>query len=228
MSEVENPVAMEACWNSIGVWGNQEPRCEKLTDVIHCRNCKVYWDAGRKVFDREIPEGYLDQWTQTLAGIPEERSKDTLSIIYFRLGEEWFSLSTRYFVEVSQIKAIHHIPHQSKKIIMGLVNVGGSVRLCFSLSNMLGVAQNDSNKTINHSVYRRYLVIQINDNDFVFPVDEVGGVYRYSKPELKQVPATIESEKAGLLTGILEIEGNDVACLDGDKLGLAFEGLING
>lgn len=228
MSEVESPTTVQTCWNTIGVWGNQMPRCEKLDDVVHCRNCKVYWDAGRQVFDKAIPAGYLDQWTQTLASIPEERTKDSLSIIYFRLGDEWFSLSTGYFVEVSQIKSVHRIPHQVNSIITGLVNVGGSVHLCFSLSDLLGVTQTENKNKEQHGVYRRYIVVHINDNDFVFPVDEVGGVYRYSRSELKQVPATIEADKATLLTGVLQIDGNDVACLDGQKLGLAFEEKING
>lgn len=227
MSEVDSPV-LATCWNTIGVWGSQAPRCEKLKQVVHCRNCKVYWDAGRQVFDRGIPEGYLDQWTQILAGVPEERTKDTLSIIYFRIGEEWFSLSTRYFVEVSQIKSIHRIPHQSGESITGLVNVGGSVRLCFSLSNLLSIKDGSDQPKAKHGVYQRYLVIQIDENDFVFPVDEVGGVYRYSAPELKQVPATIDGERAGLLLGVLEIDGNNVACLDAEKLGLAIGAMING
>lgn len=227
MSEVDNLTSV-TYWNSIGVWGDQSPRCEKLKEVIHCRNCKTYWDAGRQVFDKGIPEGYLEQWTTALAGVPEEKSKDTLSIIYFRLGEEWFSLSTRYFVEVSQIKSLHQIPHQTGKAITGLVNVGGSVRVCFSLANLLGVTESTDNHNLKHGVYRRYLVVQINESDFVFSVDEVGGVVRYASPDLKQVPATIEAEKAGLLLGMLEIDGNNVACLDAEKLGLAFEGMLNG
>ena len=226
MSQVDIPVAA-TCWSTIGVWGTQTPRCEKLQDVIHCRNCKVYWDAGREVFDRSLPEGYLDQWTKTLAGIPEERSKDTLSIIYFRLANEWFSLSSSHFVEVSQIKSAHRIPHQSGGFIIGLVNVGGSVRLCFSLSDLLGVEKSKDEAQKKYGVYQRYLVVKINDEDFVFPVDEVGGVYRYASSELKQVPATIEPDKASLLLGVLEIEGNNVACLDAEKLRMAFKGTSN-
>ena len=225
---VENVSEVTTCWNTIGVWGTQSPRCEKLQDVIHCRNCKTYWDAGRDVFDKEIPLDYLSQWTQTLAGIPESRSSDTQSIIYFRLGEEWFSLSTNNFVEVSQIKSIHNIPHQKGKVITGLVNVGGSVRLCFSLSKLLGVAEASTKQARQHGVYQRYLVVQISDSDYVFPVDEVGGVHRYDPAELKQVPVTIEPEKAALLLGVVDIEGNHVACIDEDKLAFAFEGVANG
>ena len=227
MSQVEIPISV-ACWNTVGVWGNQEPRCEKLEEVIHCRNCKIYWDAGREVFERTIPEGYLDQWTTMLAGIPQERSKDTLSIIYFRIGDEWFALSTNYFVEVSQKKSIHNIPHRDGKFITGLVNVGGSVRLCFSLAKLLGVREKNSSAKNNHGVYQRYLVVKINEHDYVFPVDEVGGVSRYASSDLKQVPATIDSGKADLILGMVSIDENDVACINADKLGQSLEGMING
>lgn len=226
MNLVKTPV-IATCWSTIGVWGTKTPRCEKLQDVIHCRNCKVYWEAGREVFDRAIPDGYLDQWTKALAGIPEARSKDTLSIIYFRLDNEWFSLASSHFIEVSQIKSAHKIPHQSGGFITGLVNVGGSVRLCFSLSDLLGVKQSANEPQNKYGVYQRYLVVKIKDEDFVFPVDEVGGVYRYAPAELKQVPATVEHEKADLLLGMLEIDGNNVACIDAEKMRLAFKGLNN-
>ena len=227
MSHVNSPMAV-SCWNTIGVWGTQSPRCEKLQNVIHCRNCKVYWDAGREVFNRSIPDGYLDQWTTILAGIPQERSKNTLSIIYFRLGNEWFSLSTRNFIEVSQVKSVHKIPHQKRHFVNGLVNVNGTVRLCFSLSKLLGVTDINHGDQMKHGVYQRYLVVQINDKDYVFPVDEVGGVYRYASSDLKHIPATIEPEKAGLLLGVLLVDGNDVACISAEKLGQALEEVING
>ena len=227
MSQVKNPVAT-TCWRTIGVWGTSTPRCEKLREVVHCRNCEVYWDAGREVFERTLPEGYLDYWTRILSGVPEARSKDTLSIIYFRIAREWFALPSSHFVEVSPMKPVQRIPHQSGKYIIGLVNVGGSIRLCFSLGNMLGVTDQAETQVKKYGVYQRYLVVNINKEDFVFPVDEVGGVYRYASKELAQVPATVEPERAGLLLGMLEIEGNNVACIDIEKLGLGFTGVVNG
>ncbi len=227
MSQIESPVTT-TCWRTIGVWGTNTPRCEKLRDVVHCRNCEVYWDAGRQVFDRSLPEGYLDHWTKTLSIVPEARSKDTLSIIYFRIAGEWFSLPSSHFVEVSPMKPVQRIPHQIGKIITGLVNVGGSVRLCFSLGDLLGVTDSKDASMKKYGVYQRYLVVNINNEDFVFSVDEVGGVYRYASAELNQVPATIEPDRANLLLGMLEIEGNNVACIDAVKLGQAFTGIING
>jgi len=227
MSEIKSP-SQVSCWNTVGVWGNQAPRCEKLNDVIHCRNCPVYCEAGRKVFEKRIPEGYIEQWTRIISGDVEPVSKLSQSIISFRLSDEWFSLSTRNFVEVSQIKSIHKIPHKTSDLILGVVNVGGAVRLCFSLSFLLGVENDDAKRSNPRGVYKRYLVVQISDTDYVFPVDEVGGVYRYDPEELKQVPVTIEAEKAQLLLGVLDIAGNKVACIDADKISRAFGVMIGG
>jgi chemotaxis-related protein WspD len=226
MSETEIPVKAN-CWNTVGVWGSQAPRCEKLNEVIHCRNCGVYWDAGRQVFEKSIPEGYIEQWTRIISGELAPVSKTSQSIIYFRIGEEWFSLSTRNFVEVSQLKAIHKIPHQSGKLILGIANIGGAVRLCFSLAFLLGVAQDEEGKQTNpRGVYKRYLVVKINNEDYVFPVDEVGGVHRYDPDDLKQVPSTIETEKADLLLGMLVIDGKNVACIDANRLAQTFEVML--
>jgi len=230
MSETDIPadVTVKAsCWNTVGVWGRQMPRCEKLNEVIHCRNCSVYWDAGRQVFEKRIPDGYLEQWTRVISNDVEPVSKTSQSIIYFRIQEEWFSLSTRNFVEVSQMKSVHRIPHQSGQLILGMINIGGSVRLCFSLAFLLGVAQPEkSDQSVSRGTYKRFLVIQINNRVYVFPVDEVGGVYRYDPEDLKQVPSTIELEKADLLLGMLDIDDKRVACIDANKLAQTFEVML--
>ena len=223
MSETETPVKAR-CWNTVGVWGSQAPRCEKLAEVIHCRNCSVYWEAGRQVFENRIPDGYIEQWTQVISGKLQPVSKTSQSIIYFRIGDEWFSLSTRNFIEVSQVKSVHKIPHQSRSLILGVINISGSVRLCFSLAFLLGVGKTDDSELPDQrGVYKRYLVMQINNKDYVFPVDEVGGVHRYDPEDLKQVPVTIEEEKAQLLLGVLDIDGRNVACIEATKLATTFE-----
>ena len=227
MSEVEN-YSKVSCWNTVGVWGNQAPRCEKLSDVIHCRNCPVYYEAGRAVFEKRIPQEYIEQWTKIISGDFEPVSKISQSVISFRLHDEWFALPTRNFIEVSQVKNIHKIPHEINNLILGVVNVGGAVRLCFSLVNLLGVSTESQFKENIRGGYKRYLLIQIDDVDYVFPVDEVGSVYRYDPEDLKQVPVTIETEKAELLLGVLEIENYKIAYIDVEKLQVGFGAMISG
>ena len=228
MSDIEIPVKA-SCWNTIGVWGKQALRCEKLKDVIHCRNCSIYWQAGRQVFDKRIPDGYIEQWTRIISGHLEPAAKTSQSVIYFRIGDEWFALSTRNFVEVAQDKFVHKIPRRSHKAVLGVINIGGSVRLSFSLAFLLGVSHQDDNKRLKvRGVYKRFLVVRINNKDYVFPVDEVGGVFRYNPEDLMQVPATMEAEKSQLLLGLLDVGGKNTACIDANKLAHTFEVMLGG
>ena len=94
------------------------------------------------------------------------------------------------------------------------------------MSHILGVnSASEKSRSIKHGIYKRYLVVKIEDNDFVFPVDEVGGVHRYDPDELNQIPLTFEPDKEGLILGSLDIDDRKVACIDAEKLIQVFEGL---
>lgn len=70
----DNPASAHIvnCWNSIGVWGRERPRCPVLLEVIHCRNCEKYIAAGQRALQRPVPGEYVQEWTRLLA-----RKKDT-------------------------------------------------------------------------------------------------------------------------------------------------------
>lgn len=55
------------CWNTVGVWSHVTDKCEKLSEHIHCRNCPVFSDEGRRVLDRAAPVGYLKEWRKSLS-----------------------------------------------------------------------------------------------------------------------------------------------------------------
>jgi len=219
---------LDRCWSTIGVWSQQPPRCEKLKEVVHCRNCRTYWDAGRQILDKGIPDGYLEQWTAILANNPEQHLLTDRSGIYFRLYDEWFSLPTRYFVEVSPIKYFHVVPHVRSKLIHGLINIGGAVHLCFSLSGLLNLQHKiKSLRDVKDKAYKRLVLVKINSQEFVFPVDEIGGVYHYSQSDIENVPESYPSEIKSFLSGILQIDNITVACLDAQRLAQGFEGFSN-
>jgi len=185
----------------------------------------MYWDAGRSVFDKLIPEGYLDQWKEVLSIQPQRNPRSTQSFMYFRLGDAWFALSTRYFVEVSPVKPLHQIPHLSRSVMLGLVNIGGAIRLCFSLHHLFEIAPVSSqNRNSSHGVYKRLIVVKISDHDFVFPVDEIGGVYRCAESEISKIAET-EAHRTEYLSGMLDIDGKKVACIDTLALANGLEGL---
>ena len=140
------------CWNRIGTSGDRS--CPELQTHIHCRNCPVFASAARTFFDRPAPDGYLAEWTQWLAGstaagdgeagesaVPgdQDRDRESISVLIFRLGQEWLAFRTQTVAEVTLPRPVHRIPHRSNEILIGLVNLRGQLQLCVSLHGLLGV-----------------------------------------------------------------------------------------
>ena len=57
----------------------------------------------------------------------------------FRLGREWLALPTHVCQEMAEMRPIHTLPHRSGPVLLGLVNIRGSIRLCVSLRELLGL-----------------------------------------------------------------------------------------
>src|SRR4029077_20883676 len=102
------------CWNHIGVSGDRT--CPELNTFIHCRNCPVFAAAARTFFDRPAPEGYLADWARWLAasegrearGAGNDQDQDSIvsngdgiSVLIFRLGEEWLAFRTDTVAQVT-------------------------------------------------------------------------------------------------------------------------------
>jgi len=208
-----------ACWNAIGVWGNQRPRCERLETVLHCRNCDVFASAGRGMLDRGLPEGYLDEWSEVFYQEKKPLVNASESVLVFRLGNEWIALPTHFVKEITQVGAIHKIPHRDENLVKGLANVRGELKICISLGHLLQLDRVNRSKLGRlQGVYERIVVVIHKDTEFVFPVSEVDGLVRYHPSQLENVPATITNAKAAFTTGVLMIEQKYIACLDHDLL----------
>src|SRR5581483_1899820 len=108
------------CWNRIGVGGDRS--CPELASVVHCHNCPVFSDAGRRFLDSLPPDGYLDEWTARLAEGKDEGIADELGIVLFRLGGEWLALPAGALREVISSRPIHRIPFHGG-LLAGVVNV---------------------------------------------------------------------------------------------------------
>ena len=212
-------IKLNDCWNHIGVWGSEQPRCEKLTAYTHCRNCEVYADAGRRILERRLPEKYESTWANIYAQEKEEQTTGTESITIFRLGSEWMAIPTNTIKEITEIQTIHSIPHRPNPVLRGLVNLRGQLRICVSLGHLLGV---DKGEIISHTasarIYNRMLNIGNDTDDFVFVVSEVKDTYRIDPATLTPAPATISKAKGTFTRGIIKWNEHDIACLDSELL----------
>lgn len=209
------PIPPEGCWKSIGVWGKEVPRCPRLDELIHCRNCPVFHTASLKVYERAIPDDYRLEWTNVLAASKEKFISNTRSVIVFRIGDEWAAIATSLCKEISRMMKIHRLPHNKSQILRGVVNNGGEIRSCFSLGNLLGIAKaSQIFEDGFHSVYSRMIVMEMAGQRYVFPVSEISGLLHYREEDRGELPQTVLDSAASYMNGVVKWEDKNVGCLD--------------
>jgi len=211
------------CWNSIGVWGREKPRCPVLDAVVHCQNCDKYIDAGRKVLSREVLKNSEiyggEEALLKYSEVRESNLKDSVSIMVLRLGDEWFAIPSKLCVLVTEEKPVHSIPNQKHRHIKGVVNISGEVQLCFSLGSLLGVREGTEKQVGSHrGLYNCLIVVLIDGKRYVFPVSEFRGLYRYNKSELLNVPDTISKDASQYLIGVINWKSLNIGCIDASLL----------
>ena len=207
---------IDDCWNHIGVWGSESSRCEKLKEVMHCRNCDKFSSSGQQVLEQPLSEEYLKDWAETYSHKKEKHLAGTSSSLVFRLGDEFYSFPSNTIVEVTEIRTIHSIPHSKSKSLQGLVNIRGELKICISIRNLLGVNKDkkqsaEANKNIS---YERMIVVKDDEQQFVFPVSEVIGSFRYNDEKIKAPPATVSNTKDSFTIAVLNVDQKHIACLD--------------
>lgn len=213
---------IDDCWNRIGIWGRDATRCPRLQEVVHCQNCLVYSDAGRQLLDRPLREEYRDEWTENLRRARAKAPAQRRSALVFRLGDEWFALNTAVVVEITQLRDIHSLPHATTTILKGLVNIRGELHLCVSLGALIGVEKSDGQNTDGRKIYDRIVVIERNGERYVFPVSEIKDIFYYDPDQRQAPPSTLALAAATYVTGMVELDGSKVGCLDTELL---FHGL---
>lgn len=209
------------CWKKIGVSGDQS--CKELKTCIHCRNCHVYSEAGRNLLEQAAPRDYLDEWTGEIARQKAPEAIGTLSLLIFRIEQEWLALPTTIFKEVTAVKSIHTIPHRSNNIFMGLVSIRGEILLCVSLGRLLGLKQDQQAVQNRPHVYRRMVVVGEGSDRWVFPVDEIQDIHRMPANAIKNAPVTVNMAESSYTKGIIALADKRVGLLDTDSLLHAFQ-----
>ncbi len=232
----EEPIFND-CWNKIGVKGDRT--CGELTAVIHCYECPVYAAVGDSLLEREPPADYLENWinileeTSTTPDIYDSneaiiRTAEAISIIIFRLGSEKLGLPVRMLQEVTHPCIVQPLPHRSNELFLGLVNIRGETLLCASLSHLLHIQttedkinnkpNQDSKSIVKPTKLQRMIVAGQGEDKWVFPVDEVHGIFRFHLNELQDAPVVISKSEEGYTKGIVYWESKKVNYLDSDLL----------
>ena len=243
-SEVNKPrqenSAYDACWRRIGVQGDNS--CPRLTEAVHCRNCPVFSAASQQLFEREAPPEYLEDWTQRIAESDTTTASEELSVVVFRIGAEWLGFDTHSVVEVVEPRPIHRVPHRTDRLLLGLANIRGELLLCVSLRELLGIEEDSphpnplpkgegtlgiGSKSISSAVAKaRLLVVEQEQTRWVFPVDQVDGVYRTSAQAFEDLPHTVERSVKFYSRAIFSHRSRKVGMLSQERVFQALEKTI--
>jgi chemotaxis-related protein WspD len=203
------------CWKEIGTFGDRS--CPELAALAHCRNCPVYSAAGRRLLDRELPDGYREEWTDRLATRKDAGQVETVSMIVFRLREELLALKTVFFQEAAEAAVPHSIPLRTGEVFKGIVNVNGELILCVSVAALLGITGEEEDGSADRKVYPRLVVVSRDGQRFAFPTDEILGVHRFPLADLQELPATVSRSIRALTAGILPWQERTVGLIEEEK-----------
>jgi len=187
-----------------------------LTEHIHCRNCPVFSAAGQRLYDRPPPEGYTDEWTERIAAAEDRDGAKSMPVILFRVSAEWLALDVKLAVEVSPIKTVRRVPHQTDDLLAGLVNIRGELQPAISLSVLLGIDVQAEKP--GAAVHRRLLVAERNNARWVFLVDEVDDVFHFSPNDLGALPGTVATGSLLYTRGIFRKDDRAIGYLDPDRI----------
>ena len=210
----QEQIVIDDCWNKIGIWGSELPRCEKLEKHIHCRNCNIYSEAGRKVLERNLTNNYEQDWAAVYSQEKQEYIIEKESLTIFRLGDEIMAIPTEYIMSVNDIGNIHTVPHQKSDILRGLINLHGELKICISLGRLLGLNKAVKEVESMHRVYNRMIEISNEGKEYIFIVSEVLGIHHITSKEHKEAPATISKSKGTFTQSFIKWKETDVSYLD--------------
>lgn len=172
------------CWNSIGVWRTQNAPCPRLSEYSHCRNCPVFSAMARTVLAQPRPDGDISEVSYLLDNTDTKTSHITVFI--FRLGDTHIAILSKYISEVAVVPTIAPVPNRGSGILKGVVNLAGELKLVVSLGKVLEILQVQHTQSRKKHAYERLVVLQIDQNEWVFPVSEVLGRFEVEHDAIKQ------------------------------------------
>lgn len=128
------------------------------------------------------------------------------------------ALATSCFKEILEVKPVHRVPFRNNPLLQGLINVGGQLKVSVYLDRLLKVSENADITEIGEILYKRMIVIRSGEETWVFPSDEVHGIFYVDPLKIENVPVSVLKSDSNYFNGIFNWHGRDVAILDHELL----------
>ncbi len=213
---------VDACWKRIGTLG--DGTCPHLAEHTRCLNCPVFAQAAAVLLDRPLDEAgvagaaAVRESTATATPVADNERATMQAALAFRIADEWLALPVPALRQVDEPRPIQPLPHRRNGVVLGLVNVRGTLMIAASLGDMLNLDRAGTGRHTLRQGQARMLVAEHRGETAVLPVDEVEGVIRFAADTLIPAPTTLTHSAAAHTHGVFEWRGTTVGLLDPDRL----------
>lgn len=213
MSDLPKP-GSHKCWQTIGV--NGLGTCPLLDQYDHCKFCVHFIAAGRELLNRSVTSELLQEYSEIYSHEKKESYAKHISVMIFRIGEEWLALETKFFSRAAEYKEPLRVPYRTNSTFSGIAAVSGELLLAMNLSTFFGDEVNEDTST--NAGKKHYAVINRDTERFAIASDEILGVSSVEESSLLPPPSTVANTEGRLIDKIFDYEGKKVSLLDAERL----------
>lgn len=174
---------------------------------------KVY---GSNLLNRPQPEGYSEEWLESLKTKLTDDLVSGKLLLIFRIANEWLALPSYCIKEVTETAFIHRLPHTSTKVLLGIANVQGELLIAISMQAFLSIPEaikNFDDQPVSRH-YIRNIVFGVNNDIFVFTVDEIYGLTQVQSNTFESPPISISKSLKNYFSGVFSLNNTPVGLLD--------------
>ncbi|KVT45068.1 chemotaxis protein CheW [Burkholderia ubonensis] len=221
---------IDDCWNRIGTRGDGS--CPRLAVHARCLNCPVFAQAAATLLDRPLSDADFAEAARTAheahdahKAPPDALADDATApqtALAFRIADEWLGLPVPALRQIDGPRPIHPLPHRRNGVVLGLVNVRGTLTIAASLGALLGLdlglEHDAAGRHASRHAHARLLVVEHRGDTVALPVDEVEGVLRFAASALLPAPTTLAHAATMHTRGLLAWRDTTLGLLDADRV----------
>ncbi|KWI31611.1 chemotaxis protein CheW [Burkholderia ubonensis] len=228
---------IDDCWNRIGTRG--DGTCPRLAAHARCLNCPVFAQAAATLLDRPLSDADFAEAAGTAheahdthkahKAPPDALADDAnapQTALAFRIADEWLGLPVPALRQIDGPRPIHPLPHRRNGVVLGLVNVRGTLTIAASLGALLsldlgldlGLEHDAAGRHASRHAQARLLVVEHRGDTVALPVDEVEGVLRFAASALLPAPTTLAHAATMHTRGLLAWRDTTLGLLDADRV----------
>lgn len=138
----------------------------------------------------------------------EERAADVVSLLLFRLGEEWYATEVGSVREIIQDHTVTPLPGVPEHIL-GVMNVRGEILSVTDPACLMEVGCDE--RGVHHA---SAVVIESDDVATAFVVDEIGDIVEIERDELEPPVSTASRKAAEYVSATACVNGQLVGVID--------------